>query len=472
MEITETLNQDLHREFKIVVGAKDLDEKLTGRLAEMQPRVHLKGFRPGKAPVSFLKKTYGKSLMGEIVNNVINESSEQALKDRSLKPATAPKVDFLNELETVVNGKADLEFTIKVDLMPEFEIGSLSGLEAERLVADVQDSDVEEALQRLTDSQKVFAPKGAGAEAEKGDMVTIDFEGKIGGEPFDGGKGEKFDLVLGSGRFLPGFEDQLTGARTGEERTVKITFPADYGRPDIAGKEAEFSVAVKMVKAAEPVPIDDKLANSLNVETLTGLMDLVRNQIRTDFTRASRGHLKRRILDALDAAYDFPLPPGMVETEFNAIWRQLQAEIARDGKTPEEESKTEEELKAEYHAIAERRVRLGLILAKIGEQNGLQVSQEELNRAVAARARQFPGQEQQVYQYIANNAQALAELRVPLFEDKVIDFIAELIQVNDRKVGRDILFLDPDAAAEKLDGADAAKKAKPKSGEKAKAKKK
>ena len=472
MEITETLNQDLHREFKIVVGAKDLDEKLTGRLAEMQPRVHLKGFRPGKAPVSFLKKTYGKSLMGEIVNNVINESSEQALKDRSLKPATAPKVDFLNELETVVNGKADLEFTIKVDLMPEFEIGSLSGLEAERLVADVQDSDVEEALQRLTDSQKVFAPKGAGAEAEKGDMVTIDFEGKIGGEPFDGGKGEKFDLVLGSGRFLPGFEDQLTGARTGEERTVKITFPADYGRPDIAGKEAEFSVAVKMVKAAEPVPIDDKLANSLNVETLTGLMDLVRNQIRTDFTRASRGHLKRRILDALDAAYDFPLPPGMVETEFNAIWRQLQAEIARDGKTPEEESKTEEELKAEYHAIAERRVRLGLILAKIGEQNGLQVSQEELNRAVAARARQFPGQEQQVYQYIANNAQALAELRVPLFEDKVIDFISELIQVNDRKVGRDILFLDPDAAAEKLDGADAAKKAKPKSGEKAKAKKK
>jgi len=472
MEITETLNQDLHREFKIVVGAKDLDEKLTGRLAEMQPRVHLKGFRPGKAPVSFLKKTYGKSLMGEIVNNVINESSEQALKDRSLKPATAPKVDFLNELETVVNGKADLEFTIKVDLMPEFEIGSLSGLEAERLVADVQDSDVEEALQRLTDSQKVFAPKGAGAEAEKGDMVTIDFEGKIGGEPFDGGKGEKFDLVLGSGRFLPGFEDQLTGARTGEERTVKITFPADYGRPDIAGKEAEFSVAVKMVKEAEPVPIDDKLANSLNVETLTGLMDLVRNQIRTDFTRASRGHLKRRILDALDAAYDFPLPPGMVETEFNAIWRQLQAEIARDGKTPEEESKTEEELKAEYHAIAERRVRLGLILAKIGEQNGLQVSQEELNRAVAARARQFPGQEQQVYQYIANNAQALAELRVPLFEDKVIDFISELIQVNDRKVGRDILFLDPDAAAEKLDGADAAKKAKPKSGEKAKAKKK
>ena len=468
MEITETLTQDLHREFKIVVGSNDLDEKLTGRLTEMQPKMRMKGFRPGKVPVSFLKKTYGKSLMGEIVNNIVNECSEKALKERSLKPATTPRVDFVSEIDTVVNGKADLEFTVKVDLMPDFEIKDLSALEAERLVSEVTDEDVQKSLERLADAQKVFLDKGEGAAAEMGDALTIDFVGRVDGEEFEGGKGENFDLRLGSDTFIPGFEEQLVGVKAGDKRTVNVTFPAEYPRGDIAGKPAEFEVEVKEVKYAEEVPVDDNLAHAVGLDNLATLTDTIRNQLRGDYARASRGHLKRRILDALDAAYDFPLPPGMVETEFNAIWRHLQSEIEREGKTEDEKNKTEDELQAEYRAIAERRVRLGLVLAKIGEQNGLDVSQEELNRAVAARARQFRGQEQQVYQFIANNPQALAEVRVPLFEDKVIDFVAELIKVTDRPVDREILFLDPDTAAEKL-AADEKPEAK-KSGDKPKGK--
>jgi trigger factor len=453
VQITETLNETLHREFKIVVGAKDLEDKLTGKIVEMQPRIHLKGFRPGKAPVSYLKKAYGKSLMGEIVNNAVNESSEQALKERELKPATTPRIDFANEIEQVVDGKADLEFTMKVDLMPDFEVANLPELSAERLVAEVSDQNVDEALQRLAQGQKVYTDKSEGAAAEQGDAVTIDFEGRLDGTPFEGGKGDDFDLTLGSGSFIPGFEDQLVGAKAGDQRLVKVTFPSEYGAAHLAGKEAEFDVTVKAVKAAGDVPVDENLAASLGVDSLAALRDAVRTQLKGDYGRASRTHLKRRILDSLDAAHHFALPPGMVEAEFGAIWRQVQVEMEKEGKTPEEESKSEDDLKAEYRAIAERRVRLGLVLAKIGEQNGLSVSQEELNRAVAAQARRYPGQEQKVYDYIANNPQALAEIRVPLFEDKVVDFIAELIQVHDRVVDRDTLYLDPDTAAEKLQAA-------------------
>jgi len=462
MEIRETLTQELHREFKIIVGSSDLDEKLSGRIAEMQPRLNLKGFRPGKVPVSHLKKTYGKSLMNEIVNDIVKECSEQALKERSLTPATTPRVDFVSELETVVDGKADLEFMVKVDLMPEFEIVSFSDIDAERLVAEVSDEDVEQSLKRLADSQKAFLDKGADAVAEMGDSVTIDFVGKINGEEFEGGSSENFDLVLGSGSFVPGFEDQLVGAKAGEKPTVKVTFPDDYGRPEMANKAAAFNVEVKAVKFAEEVPIDDKLASAVGLETLASLNDALRSQLQGEHARASRTHLKRRILDSLDVAHDFSLPPGMVDAEFDAIWKQLESDIEREGKTKEEEDQSEEELKAEYRGIAERRVRLGLILAKIGEQNGLDVGQEELNRAVAERARRYPGQEQKIYEFIANNPAALEEIRVPIFEDKVIDFISELITVKDQIVDRETLFLDPDTASEKLSAGNDKKKVKAK----------
>jgi trigger factor len=450
MQVTETLNQSLRREFTIVVGQKDLDEKLTGKIAEIQPRVHLKGFRPGKAPVSFLKKTYGKSMMGEIVNDAINQSSEQLIKERSLKPATTPRVDFVNELDNVIAGKADLEFTVKVDLMPEFDLANLSALKAQRLVSEVADEAVEEALKRVADSQKTYSDKGEGAKAASGDAITIDFEGKIDGEAFEGGKAEDFDLTLGSGAFIPGFEDQLIGAKAGDEKTVKVTFPENYGAPKLAGKDAEFDVKVKAVKAPSEVAIDDELAKQVGLESLDQLKERIREQLKGDYARASRTHLKRRILDALDTSHSFELPGGMVDAEFDAIWRQVEQELKNEGAAPEDEGKSEDELKAEYRQIAERRVRLGLVLAKVGEQNGITVNQDEVNRALAVRARQFPGQEKQIIQYYTSNPQAMAEIRVPLFEDKVIDFLGELIEVESKQVDPKILFLDPDEAEEKL----------------------
>jgi trigger factor len=453
MQITETISEPLHREFTVVIGATDLDAKLTGKLTEMQPKIHLKGFRPGKAPVSFLKKTYGKSLMGDIVSETINESSEQVLKEKEIKPATTPRVDFVNALDNVIAGKADLEFTMKVDLMPDFALSNLSGLKAGRLVADISDSAVEQALTRLADSQKTFSDKGEGAKAEKGDAITLDFEGTINGEAFEGGKAENFELTLGSGAFIPGFEDQLLGAKAGDERTITVQFPENYGAANLAGKEAQFKVKVKAVKAPNDVPIDEELAKKLGVESLDQLKERVREQLKAEYGRASRTHLKRRILDALDSAHSFDLPSGMVQAEFDAIWKQVEAELKREGLSAEDEGKSEDELKAEYRAIAERRVRLGLVLAKIGEQNAITVNQDEVNRALAARARQFPGQERQIIQYYTSNPQAMAELRVPLFEDKVVDFLGELMQVEDRKVEPEILFLDPDEAEEKLGAA-------------------
>lgn len=469
MQITETLNDKLRREYTVTVAAKDLDDKLIGKIVEMQPRIQLKGFRPGKAPVSFLKKTYGKSMMGEIVNETINQSSEQVLKEKAIKPATTPRVDFVNPIETVLAGQADLEFTMKVDLMPDFQLANLSELKAQRLVADVEDESVDEALKRIADSQKTYADKGEGAAAEKGDAVTIDFEGKIGGEAFEGGKAEGFDLTLGSGAFIPGFEDQLIGLKAGDEKTVPVTFPENYGAANLAGKDAEFAVKVHAVKAPSDVAIDEELAKKVGLESLDQLKERVRDQLKGEYGRASRTHLKRRILDTLDTAHSFELPAGMVDAEFGAIWQQVEQELKNEGASAEDEGKSEDELKAEYRAIAERRVRLGLVLAKVGEQNAIQVNQEEVNRALAARARQFPGQERQVIDYYTKNPQAMAEIRVPLFEDKVIDFLAELIEVQDKTVARDILFLDPDEAEEKLKGEEdekPAKKAKAKGDEK------
>ncbi|MDE2463064.1 MAG: trigger factor [Alphaproteobacteria bacterium] len=450
MQITETANESLRREFRIVIGAKDLDERLSGRIAEIQPQVHLKGFRPGKAPVSFLKKTYGKSMMSEIIEAAVQESVQKAVTENALKPAFPPSPDLVSDLAQVVEGKSDLEFNVKIDLMPEFEITDPAKLKVEKLVAPVSDEDVEEALKNLAQQVRTYSDRAEGEDAEKDDQVTIDFVGRVDGEEFEGGKAEGFQLTLGSGQLIPGFEDQLIGAKVGDTRLVDVTFPADYGAEKLAGKQAQFDVTVHAVKRPDEVTIDDELAKKLGLDSLGTLKDRVRDQMKADYARASRLHLKRRILDALDAGHSFELPPTMVENEFNAIWKQVEEELKRDGKSAEEEGKSEDELKAEYRAIAERRVKLGLVLARLGEQNGIQVSQEELNRAIMDQARRFPGQEQQVFQYYTQNAAAQAELRAPIYEEKVVDFIAELAQVDERPVSREILFLDPDEAAEKL----------------------
>lgn len=450
MQVTETVSEGLRREYRIVIGADDLDARLTGRIEEMKPKLHLKGFRPGKAPLSYLKKTFGKSMMGEIVEQAVSETSQKAVAERELKPALPPKVDLVSELDQVVEGKSDLEFTVKVDLMPEFELADVSGLAVEKLVADVADEDVEVSLTRMAQQARTYSPRGEGEAAETGDEVQIDFVGRLDGEEFAGSKAEDFSLILGSGQLVPGFEDQLVGAKAGEHREVKVTFPADYPNAKLASREAAFDVSVKEIRKSDPFEIDDELARKLGVDSLATIKERIRDQLKSDYARASRMHLKRRILDALDGVHRFSLPPTMVESEFEAIWKQVQVEMQREGKSLEDVGKTEEELRKEYHDIAERRVRLGLVLAQIGEQNGIVVAPDEVQRAIAVRARQFPGQEQQIFKFYTENPQALAEIRAPIFEEKVVDFIAELAQITERKVDRATLFLDPDEAAEKL----------------------
>jgi trigger factor len=450
MQITETVSEGLRREFKVVVPQSDLDSRLNGKIEEIKPRMNLKGFRPGKAPASFLKKQFGKSMMNEIVQDAVNESSQKAISDNALKPASPPKVDLVSAFDQVVDGKSDLEFTVKVDLMPDFDLADVSKLKVERLVGEVGDADIDEALKRLAEQAKTFSPREAGELAEKDDTVVIDFVGRVDDVEFPGGKANDFNLGLGTGQLIPGFEDQLIGAKAGEKRDVKVTFPADYPEASLAGKDAVFEVTVKDVRKPDPIAIDNELAKKLGLEDLATLKDRVREQLKSDFARASRLHLKRRILDALDAKHAFALPPGMVQSEFDGIWKQVEAELKREGKSIADEGKSEDELRKEYRDIAERRVRLGLVLAKLGEQNGITIAPEEVQRAIAARARQFPGQEQQVFNFYTQNPQAAAEIRAPIFEDKVVDFIAELAEVTDRKVDRETLFMDPDDAVEKL----------------------
>jgi trigger factor len=442
MQISETLSQELHKQFTVTIPATELEGRVNARLEEMKPRVNLKGFRPGKAPVSFLKKQFGKSIMGEVVEAAVNEGSQKAISDNKLKPALQPRVEPVGNVQDVVEGKSDLTFKVIVDLMPDFQTTDVSKLTVERLTADIADADINEALDRLAKNARSYATKDGAAA--KDDVAVIDYEGSIDGTPFAGGKGEDFSLTLGSGTFIPGFEDGLIGAKAGENRDVNVTFPAEYHAPEMAGKEAVFKVVVKEIKAPEETPIDDELAKKLGLDSLATLKDRVREQLESDFKGASRMHLKRRVLDALDVAHDFSLPPAMVEHEFTNIWAQVEDELKREGKTAADEGKTEDELKAEYRKIAERRVRLGLVLGKLGEQNGITVAGDEVQRAIMARARQFPGQEQQVFQFYAQNQQAQAEIRAPLFEDKVVDFIAELATVNDRKVDRETLFADPE----------------------------
>ena len=321
MQITETVSEGLRREYTVVIGAGDLEQRLTGKLEEIKPRLALKGFRPGKAPVSFLKKTYGKSMMGEIVEAAVNEGSQKAVTDNALKPAFPPRVEPVGDVQAVIDGKADLEFRVLVDLMPDFALTDVSKIEVERLVADVTDGDVDETIKRLGEQSRSYSPRPEGEAAEQSDSVVMDFVGRIDGEEFPGGKAEDFTLVLGSGQLIAGFEDQLVGSKTGEAREVKVTFPADYPEEKLAGKDAVFAVTVKEVKALDPVVVDDELAKKLGVESLGLLKERIREQMKREYAGASRLHMKRRILDALDEVHSFSLPPTMVEGEFNGIWQ-------------------------------------------------------------------------------------------------------------------------------------------------------
>lgn len=450
MEITETVNNNLHREFRITVGARDLDEKLNQRLEGMKDQVQLKGFRPGKVPVAHLRKTYGKAMMGEIVQEAVAEYSQKAVTDRSLRPAMTPNIQMVTPFEKVLAGGEDLIFTMGVDLMPDFKLVDPSTITLTRPVAEVSDDEVTTALKRLASQQRTFEPKGDDASAQDGDQLVIDFVGKIDGIPFDGGTAENTELVIGSGTFIPGFEDQLIGTKAGESKVVSVSFPNDYPSPNLAGKFATFDTTVREVRRGVEAEVDESLATKLGLQSLEQLRDAAKGQLQGEFSLATRSHLKRALLDALDTTHSFELPEGMVEAEFKQIWAQVDRDLKAGNLADEDKNKSEEELQAEFRRIAERRVRLGLVLSEFGRVNNVQVTQDELNRAVMAQARQYPGQEKRIFEIYRNNPDAVAQLRAPIFEDKVVDFLTGQIKIDDRQVSREDLFKDPDELAKVL----------------------
>jgi trigger factor len=456
MQVTELKNEGLSREYKVALAASEIDEKVDGKLAEYAKTAVLPGFRPGKVPASLLKKRYGKAVMGEVLEEAVNTSSQQAIMEQGVRPAGQPKIEI-----TAFDEGQDLEYTITLDVMPEIEPVDLSALELEKLVVEVKDEEIDEALTSIASRYKTTAAIDTARPAESGDVVLIDFLGKVDGEAFDGGAAEDYELELGSGSFIPGFEDQLIGASAGDETDVKVQFPESYGAEHLAGKDAVFEVKVKEIRAAEPAAVDDELAKKVGMEDLGKLREAIREEKSRELNQISRMHMKRALLDKLADGHDFEVPPMMVESEFEQIWHQyLHQRDAEEGKHQDhgehdhahahdhEEREGDEETKQEYRDIAVRRVRLGLLLAEIGRVNEIQVGQEDLNRAMIEQARQYPGQEQQVIDYFRNNPEAQQQLSGPIFEDKVVDFIVEMAKVTERAVPLEELLTDPDADTE------------------------
>lgn len=467
MQVTETNADGLSREYQITITRDDLEARLMTHIESIKGQVRMNGFRPGKVPVPFLKKTYGKSMMGDIIQEAMNEGTQKAINDNELRPALTPKVEMDGEIEPVVEGSEDLSFKVAVEVMPDFEIADLSQVELDRPVAEVADDDLNEMLERLAEQNRSYTERPDKEKAKDGDALQIDFVGRVDGEEFEGGKGDDVRLTIGANQFIPGFEEQLVGAKKNDEKTIKVTFPEDYNAEHLAGKEAEFDVTINAVSAPDDISIDDALAEKLGLESLDKLKETLSEQIADDHKTVSKARLKRNMLDRLDELHEFELPSGMVDSEFEQIWHQVQHQPDE-----EKEDKPEEELKAEYKTIAERRVRLGLLLAEIGRVNNISVSQEEINRSIAERARQYPGQETQIFQFYQQNQAAMAEIRAPLFEDKVVDYISELAKINDVTVSREELLRDPDAEGEGEKEAAPKKKAKAASKKKAPAKKK
>lgn len=439
MQVTETLSDGLKREYAIVIEADEIENKLSGKLNELAKEAQIPGFRRGKVPVSLLRKTYGKRVMGEVVEESVNEATAKTFEDNELKPAMQPKI----EITSFDEGK-DLEYKLEVELLPEFEVGSFADLELERPVAEVEDKALEERLEAMAQQMKSFADGADGQEAASGDAVVIDFVGSVDGTPFEGGAADDFQLELGSGQFIPGFEDQLIGVKAGDEKTVEVTFPEEYGDDKLAGKPASFAVTVKAVKVPLPTPVDDALAEKFGLENLEKLREAVKTDMEQAHGQLSRNKLKRSLLDALADRYDFEVPPGMVDMEFDQIWHQLEHDLEHQNKTVADLDKPEEEMRTEYRGIAERRVRLGLLLSEVGRANNLEVSDDEVSRAIMQQAQRFPGQERQVFEYLRDNEQAQAQLRAPILEDKVCDFIIEMAQVTDKTVSLDELMAEPE----------------------------
>ncbi len=462
MQVQELKNEGLSREYSVTISVSDIDARIDARLGEIGGDVRIPGFRPGKAPIKVLRQRYGKAVMGEVLEKAVTETSQEVLDERELRPAVQPKI----EIQSFEEGK-DLIYTIGVDLMPEIEPMDFSTLSLTRLKAKAGDEEIGEAIERMAKDFRNSAPIEEDRGAESGELVVMDFVGKLDGEAFEGGSAEGHRLELGSGRFIPGFEDQLIGVKKGDDVTVNVTFPEDYNAPNLAGKDAVFEVKVHDIEAFADTEIDDAFAQSLGLENLDQLKTQMRERIEKDYGDLARGRLKRELLDKLSDAHDFEVPPAMVDSEFDQIWTQYERAQAAGETDPEDEGKSEDDLKEEYRKIAHRRVLLGMLLSEVGRKNEITVGQEEVNRAIVTEAQKYPGQEQQVLEFYQNNAEANASLRAPLMEDKVIDFILEMAQVEEQEVSVEDLMKDPDEAESEAK----AKPAKKSAAKKASAKK-
>ncbi|SHL93346.1 trigger factor [Bradyrhizobium lablabi] len=448
MQVTETLAQGLKHEFQISVPASDLDAKAGARLVDLKDKVRLNGFRPGKVPVSHLKKVYGRSVMAETIDQTIRDTNSQIFTERGFRLATEPKITMPTEqkaVEDILAGKSDLTYTVSIEVVPAIALADFKSFTVEKPVAEVTEADLDEAIKRIAEQNRSFAAKGDGARAENGDRVTISFKGTIDGTPFDGGTGENIQVTIGSNTFIPGFEEQLLGIAAGETRTLKVSFPKNYASEKLAGQPAEFETTATLIEAPQEAKIDDEFAKALGLESLDKLKEAMRERLTAEFAGATRQRVKRMLLDRLDESHKFEAPPSLVEEEFNLMWNSIKAEMESSGKTFADEDTTEEAAKEEYHTIADRRVRLGLVLSEIGEKNKITVTDDEVSRAVIERARQMPGREKEVWDYYRNNANALAQLRAPIYEDKVVDFILELANVAEKKVTREELYKDDEA---------------------------
>ncbi len=445
MQVTETLNKGLTRELTITVSKKDMEAKLTARLETMKDQVQINGFRQGKVPKSHLRKMYGKQAMAEIVNEYISNKSGEVLKERNEKAAQQPKVSMTEdekEAEEILDGKRDFEFKLAYEVLPEFEVPALDKLKIERPVVEVSDKEVDEQAMKVAENTRSWDEKKG--KAAKKDRITMNYLGKVDGEAFEGGADDDAKLVLGSDTFIPGFEDQLVGKSAGDETTVKVTFPEEYGAEHLAGKKAEFDVKITLVEKPGKLELNDETAKLLGMDSIEKLREVIKEQIQSQYDSFTRAKVKRQVLDQLNKQTKMEMPTQMVEQEFENIWTQVTQELERNKKTFKDEDTTEAKARKEYQELAERRVRLGLVLATIGEKQEIQISEEELQKAIYEQMRQYPGQEQQIMEYFQKTPDAVAGLRAPLYEEKVVDHIVSVASVKDKTVSVEELTKEED----------------------------
>ena len=448
MQIVEKSGEGLSRLYGVTVPMADLNQRLDARIAEVTPTLNIKGFRPGKVPQAHVRRLYGKSLMSEVVQQTLNESTQKILTDNNLRPAGEPDLTPEGDIEAVMDGKADLAFNLAIDIMPDFEPVDAATLSLTKPVYVPSEKEVDEAVADLAKQNRTYETRtGKTVKAKDGDQVVIDFLGRVDGVAFEGGTATDVELVLGSGQFIPGFEEQLVGDKVGADLVVKVTFPADYQSKDLAGKDAEFESKVKDIRGPIDSPADDAFAERLGIENLEKLKELIKGNLEGQYADASRFKLKRALLDQLDTKHDFPLPPKMVEAEFSSIWAQVQQDKESGGLPDEDAGKTDDQLQKEYRKIAERRVRLGLVLAEIGRANSVQVTEQELNEAIRREAMKYGPQAQEIFNLLRENQNAQAQLRAPIFEDKVVDLMIAKAKVKDKKVSKDELMKEDDLPA-------------------------